>query len=289
MRKMINLHPSSTILFYICVIFYSMYTTNLYIMIISFLSAILFLMLLQGFKRSIKYIIMMLLLIILISITNQMFTHQGSTILFKIGKLNYTYEALIYGLYMGLMISSILTWFMTYNIVISNDKFIYLFGGLFPNIAISISMGLSYLPRLRKQSNKIINAQKNLGFYSSSLKDKIKISLRAFSILTTYSLENSLDLADSMNARGFGVKKRTRFSIYKYTFGDVIFTSLMVLLASYIIYYSLSIKNKFVYYPVITKVVYNLHEILIYIVVAILMLIPSIIEAKENLKWKYLK
>ena len=41
---------------------------------------------------------------------------------------------------------------------------------------------------------------------------KVKIQVKNFSITATWALENSVDTADSMVSRGYGVKRRTNFN-----------------------------------------------------------------------------
>lgn len=43
----------------------------------------------------------------------------------------------------------------------------------------------------------------------------MKNALRVFSITVTWSLENAIETADSMRARGYGLPGRTAFSIYR--------------------------------------------------------------------------
>lgn len=40
------------------------------------------------------------------------------------------------------------------------------------------------------------------------------------SILVTWALENAIETSDSMRSRGYGLKGRTAFSIYKFTKKD---------------------------------------------------------------------
>ena len=48
---------------------------------------------------------------------------------------------------------------------------------------------------------------------------KIRYALNMVSILVTWALENAIETADSMKSRGYGLRGRTAFSIYRFTEG----------------------------------------------------------------------
>ncbi len=50
-----------------------------------------------------------------------------------------------------------------------------------------------------------------------SLFNRIRAGFNMLSILVTWALENAIETSDSMRSRGYGLKGRTAFSIYKFT------------------------------------------------------------------------
>ena len=123
-------HPINSIIFFIIVLFYTMYATNLVITGISLLSSLIAFLLLHRGKKKVKILLFYLFIGIIIIVTNPLFGQNGETILFNIGKYKYTLESLVYGGYASMMIISILLWFGCYNKIITADKFLYLFGRL---------------------------------------------------------------------------------------------------------------------------------------------------------------
>ncbi len=289
MRRMNKFHPVVIIIFFVCSIVYTMYTNNPLVIALSLFCSLLFYLVLEKNKLFLKHLLFVLLIFTIITVTNPIFVSRGETILFTIGKKNITKESLVYGAVMSMMLAAVITWFKCYNKIMTSDKFIYLFGKMLPNVSTTISMGISFVPRFIEKGKAINLAQKNLGLYKKKLLDRIKLNLRVFSSLITWALENSLDTADSMNARGYGSKERTNFSIFKYKINDFLVTIIMVLLMIFIIVGSIFKYLDYQYYPNLTSLNFSFMNILLYLAFSLLMLIPTIIEVKEDLKWNFFK
>lgn len=282
-------HPINSIIFFIIVLFSTMYATNLVITGISLLSSLTtFLLLHRGEKKG-KYLLFYLIIGIIIIVTNPLFGQNGETVLFNIGKYKYTLESLVYGGYASMMIVSILLWFSCYNKIITADKFLYLFGKVAPSTSITLTMGMRFIPEFLKRGKRIRQAQKNIGITSSDFKGKVVNASKQLSILVSASLENSMEVSNSMKARGYGLNKRTNYSTYKFRCGD--FVQLVVQLL-YIVIMIMSIIYKytdFVYYPKLEKIDLGNDRIILYIVTFLFMMLPSIKEIWEDLKWKFLE
>jgi energy-coupling factor transport system permease protein len=67
-------------------------------------------------------------------------------------------------------------------------------------------MSLRLIPRMKRRVIAIASAQKTIGndVFAGGLKVRLKNGIKILSALTTWSLENSIETADSMNARGYG-------------------------------------------------------------------------------------
>ena len=92
------------------------------------------------------------------------------------------------------MLVAVLIWFRCFNLVITDDKWLYLTAKISPKISLLLSSALRFVPLLKEQSKKIKNAQKAMGLYSSeSWFDKLKSVLRVYSALIGWSLEKAVD------------------------------------------------------------------------------------------------
>lgn len=290
MKSFSSLHPTILFLYYMSVIFISMFTMNPLILGCSLLGSILFFSMMNSPKVILKDIGYYLLVFILIAITNPIFSHNGETILFFLNDNPVTVEAIVYGVAIATMLVAVIFWSKSYSEVMTSDKFIYLFGRAIPKLSLVISMALRFVPMFKTQIKKVNQAQKTLGLYTSnSITDRVFSSMRVFNSMLTWSLENAISQADSMKARGYGLKGRTNFSLFKFYKRDkLILVVIIFVLASIILGFASDIF-KFYYYPAISSLEISGIEVLEYIFVFILMVLPFIIDVKENIQWKLLK
>lgn len=129
-----------------------------------------------------------------------------------------TLEALIYGLILGLIIASIIMWMSCLFAIFSADKVVYLFGRISPKLSLFLSILLRSVPRIKERAQRINVSQRGVG---RGIKDGNPLrrclnSLRLLSILITWTLENFVESARSMKCRGYSLKGRTAFSIYRF-------------------------------------------------------------------------
>ena len=59
---------------------------------------------------------------------------------------------------------------------------------------------------------------------------KVRYALNMVSILVTWALENAIETADSMKSRGYGLRGRTAFSIYRFNRRDQILGGMLAVL-----------------------------------------------------------
>lgn len=282
-------HPINSIIFFIIVLFYTMYATNLVITGISlFSSLVTYLLLYRGEKKG-KFLLFYLFIGLIIIITNPLFGQNGETVLFNIGKYKYTLESLVYGGYASMMIISILLWFSCYNKIITADKFLYLFGKVAPSTSITLTMGMRFIPEFLKRGKRIRQAQKNIGITSSNFKGKVTNASKQLSILVSASLENSMEVSNSMKARGYGLNKRTNYSIYRFRCSDFIQLILEILYLAVMIISIVFKYTDFSYYPKLDEMNLGFEIIILYGLTLLFMMLPSIKEIWEDLKWKFLE
>lgn len=181
-------------------------------------------------KHCIKYLAGMVLLFIAITAINPLFNTRGSLVLFTLfGDRPYTLEALCYGAAMAAMFVTILTWFATYNQVMTSDKFLCCFGGLAPSVSLILTMVLRLVPSFKKKAEQISGARKCVGksIENGTTYEKAAHGMTIVSSLTSWALEGGVIMADSMRSRGFGCGKRTSFSLYRMRKADRILLVLM--------------------------------------------------------------
>ncbi|MBR1811164.1 MAG: energy-coupling factor transporter transmembrane protein EcfT [Clostridia bacterium] len=162
-------------------------------------------------------------LLVLTALLNPMFNHQGTVILAYLpGGNPLTLESMLYGIAAAVMLITVLLWFRCYTAVMTSDKFVYLFGRFLPSLSLLLSMTLRFVPKFRRQLARVREAQVLAGRdpAAGSKVQRLRNATSCFSATVTWALESAAETADSMKSRGYGLKGRTAFSIYRFTDRD---------------------------------------------------------------------
>lgn len=280
-------HPTVIFLYFIVTIAFSIFVMHPVFLAISLITSITYSIILSG-SKALKFNIYIILPMALVSIIiNIVFNHNGQTV---VGYLPWdapiTYESIVAGLATAAMIAVVICWFSCYNVIMTSDKFIYIFGKRLPSISLILSMIFRFVPRFKAHFKKTVIAQRCIGYDISTgkLSQRIKNLTKVMSVMTSWALENSVETADSMKGRGYGIKGRTNFIIYKFQKNDLVALIYIILSFAYIFINILKNGVAYEYYPTV-----NIQMDLTEVFVAFLLLcaMPIIIEIQEILKWKY--
>lgn len=267
-----TLHPLTLFCYFVSVITVSVATLNPAILGVGFVGAALFLAL-EKRKTALKQIAFSVILVVIIAVTNPIFSHNGATILFFIDDNRVTLEALYYGASSGLMISSVILWFSCFSALFDSERIIYLTGRAFPKLGLVLSMILGLVPRLLRDFKSINAALKTIE------KRRLRRYLGAFSALITRSMEDAIVTADSMRARGYGQKGRTFYSRFRFTALDfsliIVFAALLAL--------SLVFTSDVNFYPNFSLTITPAG----FAAFVILSLLPAVIKLKEGIGWSF--
>ena len=202
MRAFSEHNPIAIFVHFMLVITIAMFIQNPIILLLALFGSILYYAVTFR-KISARTLIFWILLFLLISLINPIFSHKGETVLLFINGKAITLEALFYGINNGIMILAVMIWFLVFSEIMTSDKVMYIFGKFSPRLALLVSMSLRYIPLYRQRAGIINNAQKTMGLYKeSNIIDNVKGGIRITSSLITWSLETSVDTADSFAARG---------------------------------------------------------------------------------------
>lgn len=283
-------YPPVLLVFYIFVIAVSVTVLNPVFTVLTFLGGLAYGFFITERSEYLKTLWHCLILIVLISVINPLFSHHGSTPLFFMNGRPITLEAFFYGVQLSLLVASVLVWCGALSKSFTSDKIVYLIGKPFPQLAVVITLAIRFVPMFKRKFFQIHNCQKCMGVYTSeSLTDKLSNALKAFSAEVTWAFESSVDTAVSMNCRGYGAKKRTAFSLFRFTTADAVILTLNVVLFAVVIFAVASKSAEFYYYPQISCIPTGIYAVTAYISYGIMVFIPFAVELKEVLVWKYLK
>lgn len=281
-----SLHPLVTLVYFVAVLAFSMASYNPVVIGISLLGAIAYSI---SIGKKAKSILAFVPLMVILAILNPVFSHKGATILFYWGN-PVTLESILYGICTAFMLFSVVLWFGVFNYIMTSDKIVYIFGRIIPKGSLIMSMTLRLVPRLKNQFESVLEGQKAMGndIKKAGFKDRIIIGGRAVSSVVSWVLEGSIVTSDSMQARGYGRKGRTNYSIFTFTFRDKLILVCTVLLMIVVTYGFLSEALRFEFYPVIYSESF-LGAVPYYTAFAVLSFIPFIYDIYEVYKWKLLK
>lgn len=190
-------------------------------------------------KEGVRFVLGMLELLLILSIINPLFNTYGETVLFTyFGGRPYTLEALFYGIALAAMTVSVLSWFASYNAVMTSDKFLYLFGGMAPSVTLVLTMVLRLVPSYKQKIVQMNGARRCIGKAADTgtNREKAEHGLVIVSALTSWALEGGVITADSMRNRGYGCGKRTTFSLYRFEGRDKLMLGIMAVLLAMVVF-----------------------------------------------------
>ena len=182
--------------------------------------------------------------VMLVALVNPFFSASGSTELMHIGLHAIYLESLVYGACMGAMLVAAMLWCSNAAAVLTDDQVLGLLGNLMPVVALMLSMVMRLVPRLMHRAGEASNAvractavragtveRRNGGTvptlpqpssgsmgrgagtgnrppYHSGPSRAANARLRLVTVLMAWSMEDSLQTADAMRARGWGAGER---------------------------------------------------------------------------------
>lgn len=240
-------------------------------------------------RSGIKVVCGMVPLFVMLSVMNPLFNPMGETVLFTyLDGRAYTWESLAFGMSTGAMFVSMMLWFASYNAIMTSDKFTYLFGSVAPSLSLVFTMVLRLVPNYQRKIAQFATARSCVGKLAvgGSRADKVENGVALLSVLTTWALENAVTIADSMRSRGYGVVRRTSFSIYRFAARDAfLLASMAVLAALVLVCVTLGAANV-EYLPVIVLPETGAMFFLGLIAYAVLLALPTIVNMREALIWR---
>ncbi len=282
-------HPFINLTYFTFVISLSLVLTHPLAQGISLVCAIIYAVSING-KKSLMFLLKYCLpMILLTAFINPAFNHEGATTLLFFPNGNpLTLESILYGFSAGVMIITTLLWFSSFNRVMTTDKFIYLFGKVIPALSLILSMSLRFVPKFKSQMQTVTEAQRSMGrdVSNGSLFERTKTAIHIFSIMITWSLENAIETADSMKSRGYGLRGRTAFSVYRFDERDKYTLAWLSFCGLFIIAGAILSAFGFRYFPDIRYAAFDMTTIPFYCVYSALCITPVILNLKEERKWK---
>ena len=284
-----SMHPLSVFVYFMAVCVITMFSIHPMIMVISFMSGIAVNMLQRGVRSALITLAAAVPLILLLTLTNPVFVHSGRDVLFFLLGIPVTLQALLYGLNMGVMIAAVIIHFRNYSFGMSMGKTMFLIGRILPNTALLISVTVKNIEQFGRRYLEISDAQKALGYFSEEKKSKNLIKrLKVFFVLVSCALEDSVECAVSMRAKGYGTGRRKSSLRHRFTSGDTVFVTSIAVFAGATLVLMGKGYGDFDFYPVADKISFGVPDTVMYAAFFMLTFLPVVRSLREGLRWKYL-
>ncbi|MBQ1501098.1 MAG: energy-coupling factor transporter transmembrane protein EcfT [Firmicutes bacterium] len=281
-------HPLVNMTWFLAVMVFSMIFMHPICLAVSLICSFAYMIKLNG-RRGVRFILVFMLPLLLLTVVlNPAFNHKGATIITYLPSGNpLTLESIVFGIAAAVMLIALICWFACYNAVMTSDKFIYLFGRVIPGLSLVLSMTLRFVPRFKAQLKAISAARTSLegDLTKGSLLKRARRGMTLLSALLTWALENAVDTADSMRARGYGLPGRTAFSIYRFDGRDGAAMAFILCCIGYIIAGAATGQFAYSYYPLLQFAEVNAYSVSVFAVYAALALLPLMIDIREDRKW----
>lgn len=283
-----TLHPI-LLFFYFSVIFFSSMILKHPVYLLFLLVGIILLNIsLDKGKKLKKYWKGYVLLSSVIILLNPLFSSRGATILLYAWDRPVTLESIVYGATLSLSLLCILITFVAFNLVITPTKFLYLFGRIAPKSAFIITISLRFLPLLYRRLKEITTVQQIQGNLRKDLRKKQRLTARMEMLhtLVSWSLEEALETASSMRARGYGVQKnRSSAVLYRLESRDLYVGSYLFILAAFVCIGVVLGSISYEIYPTLPPIIITPAFLVHLTCFSLFVLIPTVMNGREWIYW----
>lgn len=280
-------HPAVNLIFFLFTIGITMFSMSPVFLAVTLVFSWLYSILLNGKKAIKSNLLFTLPIVVIMAVINTFFTHNGATVLFYVNNSRITLEALLYGLAAAVLLSSIIVWFSCFNVVMTSDKLIYIFGKAAPVLGLTLSMIFRFIPLLKARFREISMGQRCMGRHvTGGFMAKLRQVTKEVSILISWSLEAAIETSDSMEARGYGLPGRSSFHLFKMTPTDkVLLTGISISGIIGAVGCALG-KTSIYYYPKVVLGQWDIMTVITFAAYIALLAVPVIADILGEIKWQ---
>lgn len=159
-----SLHPAVSFCFFAAVITLTMLYMHPVLLTVSLTASAGYVCILKGVRHFAKTLLCLVPFVLLMSLINALFNHAGVTPILYLSNGNaITKEALTFGFFASVMFCAVILWFDCFNVIMTSDRLLLLFGRLSPSVSLLISMSLRFVPKLGRKIRSIDAARSQIG------------------------------------------------------------------------------------------------------------------------------
>ena len=284
-------HPAINFIFFTAMLAMTVLFNHPFFLAISYFASFAYSVKLNG-RRSLIFNLSLIPLIVIWMFWYSYYTHFGVTILaINFAGNSITLESFVYGGVIGIMAASVLMWFSCIHTIISTDKVAYLFGKLSPKFSLYFSILLRMIPKTKQYARKVSQAQYGIGrgIRQGNPLRRLSNCFRILSVMITWLIESLAASSESMRSRGYTVKGRTAYSIYRFDNRDRSFVIGIFWCVIIVIFGSLLDQTRILYNPEIVLNRITPVSFVFYVVYLVLCLLPMGLQITGELKFNRLR
>ncbi len=232
----------------------------------------------RSMGRKLTWLLPMLLLV---CVANPLFSASGSTELARIGMVVVYGESLAYGACMGAMLVGSVLWIEITVRLVAPDRVMATAGRALPTVTLMISLAAGLVPQLVAKAHgttMAIDACSCAGKRS----DARHVLAQRSTMLVSWAMEDSLERADAMRARGWGADVvRTSYRRHDMTERDMVAMAVLSLLVAASAVLGFVAVSQWRFYPTMPRLVMWWG----YLPYAVLALVPGFATLFERASW----
>lgn len=281
-------HPMVLVSYYISVGVLLLYFNHPLFLLAAFLFLVVANLTHDKGKELKKWLPMLLIMSSFIVLLNPFLVSRGTNILFYFRGKQVTVEATVYGVVMTLSIVAIIILFISFNLILNGNKFLYVFSRILPKLAFLSMLAIRFVPLLRVRLEEITDVQRVRGIdmRSGSIRNRAKSGMVLLQILLTWSLEEAMETADSMEARGYGTGKRSSYLPFRWEKRDIGWLVTIWILFIACLLGGMLGYGKIHIYPELGTLQFYLLDWILLGCLSILVTFPLFVEGREQIRWK---
>lgn len=200
----------------------SMLAVHPVLVTLSLSGALAFSLVARGAAATVRGLAWQLPLLVLVCLLNPFFSASGSTLLLKVGPRSVYLESLAYGATMGALLVATVLWFEDAAAVLTQDRLLALAGRRARSVPLVASMAAQLVPQMLGRARSV-RAAARACTAAGPLPPARDELLRTSTMLLSWSLEDSLERADAMRARGWeSGSPRTRYRPERFRARDAV-------------------------------------------------------------------
>lgn len=223
----------------------------------------------------------------LLFVVNPIFNERGRHLLFELGSHRVTLEAVILGGMAALSVMGIIALFVSYNEIMTPNKLLFLFAKVMPQFTVLLMLTLRFIPLMRVRLGEIaaVQASKGITVATGTLRDRAKNGMLYIQALLVFSLEEAIQTADSMKARGYGTGRRSAYHRFRIRKLDVVSLCFLAVLFAFAVYGRIKGWGVLDVYPIMEEASLSGTETGLLLAVICYIGFPAMIELKGAFRW----